>query len=313
MNVRFLETLICLAKLRNFRQTAEKLHTTQASVSNRIASLEQDFGVALFNRGPLGVALTPEGEKALAHAERIVKLVQNMERDMADNRIVGGTIRIGVIDTIVHSWLPQFLSRTHQLYPKISIELTSDTTQNLSEQLQKGNLDLSFQGAPVGREDMLDTALCSFPMRWVASPMLGVGIGPLEVSDLARFPIISFARGSAPHRTLLQLFSAPTFESVQIHSMTSVAAMIRLAVEGFGISVLPPAVITDELANQRLQVLQLSRPFPDLVLSACHQVAPAHPVIAPLVSLARQVVSDFGQQHGSAEVVVLPGVVGTAG
>ena len=307
MNVRFLETLVWLAKLRNFRLTAEKLHTTQASVSNRIASLEQDFGVTLFNRGPLGVSLTPEGEKALAYAERILKLVQHMERDMADNRVVGGTVRIGVIDTVVHSWLPQFLSRVHQLYPKILIELTSDTTQNLSEQLQKGNLDLSFQSAPVGSEEIADTPLCTFPMRWVASPMLGAGEGPLEMSGLARYPIISFARGSTPHRALLQLFSHSVSEGVQIHSIASVAAMIRLAVDGFGIAVLPPAVITRELAGQQLEVLQVARSFPDLVMTACHQLVPAHPAILPLVSLARQVVLDFSQQHGSAEVAAVAG------
>ena len=51
MNVRFLETFVWLAQLRNFRMTAEKLHTTQAAVSSRIATLEQDFGVRLFDRG----------------------------------------------------------------------------------------------------------------------------------------------------------------------------------------------------------------------------------------------------------------------
>src|SRR5436309_2511550 len=140
MNVRFLETFIWLAKLRNFRMTAEKLHTTQASVSNRIATLEQDFGVRLFNRTSLGVSLTQEGTKALVYAERILRLAQQMERDISDNTVVMGTIRIGVIDTIVHSWLPQFLERIHQLYPRIMIELTSDTSIQLSDQLLKGKL-----------------------------------------------------------------------------------------------------------------------------------------------------------------------------
>ncbi|WP_151448903.1 LysR family transcriptional regulator [Lacisediminimonas profundi] len=304
MNVRFLETFIWLAKLRNFRLTAERLHTTQASVSNRIASLEQDFGVALFNRSPLGVNLTPEGAKALVYAERILKLAQQMERDLSDNTVVTGTIRIGVIDTIVHSWLPQFLERIQQLYPKILIELNSDTTVHLSEQLLKGNLDLSFQGTPVVDEEIVNTNLCAFPMRWVASPMLGMGDGPLEAADLARFPVISFSRRSLPHNAVVQLFSSAGIDEVHINSIASVAAMIRLAVDGFGVAVLPPAVITHELASQRLQLLETRQSFPDLVLSASHRPAPVHPVVASLVSLARQVVSDFSLQHGTGMAVV---------
>ena len=58
MNIRFLETFVWLAQLKHFRLTAEKLHTTQSAVSSRIATLEQDFGVRLFDRIAREVALT---------------------------------------------------------------------------------------------------------------------------------------------------------------------------------------------------------------------------------------------------------------
>ena len=66
MNLRFLETFVWLAKLRNFRVTAEKLHTTQAAVSSRIATLEQDFGARLFDRGSREVTLTQDGNRGYA-------------------------------------------------------------------------------------------------------------------------------------------------------------------------------------------------------------------------------------------------------
>ena len=64
MNLRFIETFVLLAELRNFRMTAERLHTTQAAVSS-IASLEQEFGVRLFDRNQREVMLTSDGAKAL--------------------------------------------------------------------------------------------------------------------------------------------------------------------------------------------------------------------------------------------------------
>lgn len=50
MNLRFLETFVWVARLKSFRLTAEKLFTTQASVSSRIAALEADLGVRLLLR-----------------------------------------------------------------------------------------------------------------------------------------------------------------------------------------------------------------------------------------------------------------------
>ncbi|MDR5667781.1 SDR family NAD(P)-dependent oxidoreductase, partial [Burkholderia cenocepacia] len=101
MNIRFLETFVWLAKLENFRLTAEKLHTTQAAVSSRIASLEEAFDVRLFDRNTRSATLTPAGRRMLAYAERIVRLDGEMRRDI-DAASDAGLIRIGVIESIVH-------------------------------------------------------------------------------------------------------------------------------------------------------------------------------------------------------------------
>ena len=73
MNLRFLETFVWVARLKSFRLTAEKLFTTQASVSSRIAALEADLGVKLLLRDSRGVSLTPEGGKVLEYAERMLE------------------------------------------------------------------------------------------------------------------------------------------------------------------------------------------------------------------------------------------------
>lgn len=72
MNTRFLETFLWAARLNSFSAAAERLHTTQASVSNRIAALERELGVVLFTRDVRCVNLTPAGRLALQHAEKIV-------------------------------------------------------------------------------------------------------------------------------------------------------------------------------------------------------------------------------------------------
>jgi len=257
MNIRFLETFVWLAKLKNFRLTAEKLHTTQAAVSSRIATLEQDFGVRLFDRGAREVALTTDGSKALVYAERIVKLMHEMKDDMSARDNYSGVLRIGVIESIVHSWFPDLIGRIHKLFPQLEIEIASDTTIHLREQFSKGDLDLVLQAEPVIAPNIRNLKLCELPMRWVGSSKLEIGSETLSLSDLAAFPLVSFARNSGPHTIIEQLFSNSERGSLHINCITSVATMIRLVSDGFGVAVVPPAIIQRELNDGSLQLLRL--------------------------------------------------------
>ena len=160
MNIRFLETFVWLAKLENFRLTAEKLHTTQAAVSSRIASLEEAFDVRLFDRNTRSATLTPAGRRMLAYAERIVRLDGEMRRDI-DAASDAGLIRIGVIESIVHSWFPTLMAQLRERYPRLDVEITSDTTLHLIRLLSTDGVDLILQTDPVPG-DFTNLPLCEF-------------------------------------------------------------------------------------------------------------------------------------------------------
>ncbi|VCU71084.1 HTH-type transcriptional regulator GltR [Pigmentiphaga humi] len=308
MNLRFLETFIWLARLRNFRMTAEKLHTTQAAVSNRISTLERDFGVRLFERGTRGVTLTQEGTRALAHAERILKLAQRMQNDVADRSTLSGIIRIGVVESVVHTWLPDFLRRLGELYPRVIIELTSDTALPLCEQLLNGSLDLSLQTVPVAGDEIVNSELGRYAMQWVASPALALPPGPLDLPSLAAFPIISFPRNSVGHRAMEELFAEVSVDIVRINCIASVAAMIRLAQSGFGVAALPPAVILRELEEGTLRLLPVEQAFPEFSLIASCRSGPEHLLLDAIVRLVREVFRDYAA--GAPAGFVLPPAAG---
>lgn len=142
MNLKFVETFVWVARLKSFRLTAEKLFTTQASISSRIAALEEEMGVRLFLRDSKGVSLTPEGQRVLEYAERIMDTLQSMKDVIRDPLQVRGRIRIGAMDTVIHTWLSPLVTRLMQQYPALEIELTADTASNLCSQLEKGYQDI---------------------------------------------------------------------------------------------------------------------------------------------------------------------------
>lgn len=117
MNLRFLETFVWVARLKSFRLTAEKLFTTQASVSSRIAALEADLGVKLLLRDSRGVSLTPEGGKVLEYAERMLETAKAMKQSLDSDRAKVGRIRIGVMDTVIHTWMSALVAEPDRALP----------------------------------------------------------------------------------------------------------------------------------------------------------------------------------------------------
>ena len=308
MNMRFLETFVWLAKLRNFRLTAEKLHTTQAAVSSRIATLEQELGVRLFDRGDREVTLTLEGGKALVFADRLVRTMHEMLGSLKDRALYTGVVRIGVIESIIHSWFPELMARIHRSYPQLEVELSGDTTIKLIEQFGKGNLDLILQTDNVLGADVQNIQLCDFPMCWVGASSLNLHGELLTLEDIANFPVLSFSRNSGPHRFLERLFDERMGSGVHINCMTSVSAMVRLVVDGFGLAMLPPAILQRELADGDVQMLKIDTHMPDMPLVCSFRSGPETPLIQQIAVEAQQTAQDFARDL-PAHVARLPGAL----
>lgn len=305
MNVRFLETFVWLAQLRNFRMTAEKLHTTQAAVSSRIATLEQDFGVRLFDRGARDVTLTLDGSKALVYAERLVRTMHEMRESMADRKLYAGIIRIGVIESIIHSWFPQFVATIANDYPRLEIELTDDTTIHLIDQFSHGNLDVVLQTDSIVGAMVQNLPLCDLPLRWVGATHLGLHHEALTLADLAAFPILSFSRNSGPHKFIERLFEHHVGKAVRVNCMTSASALLHLVADGFGVALLPPAIISRELRENTVQLLNVDLEMPALQLVASFRTSPENPLFQQIALLAQNTAQAFARSV-SSEIARVP-------
>lgn len=295
MNVRFLETFVWLAQLRNFRMTAEKLHTTQAAVSSRIATLEQDFGVRLFDRGARDVTLTLDGSKALVYAVRLVRTMHEMRECMGNRQLYVGMVRIGVIESIIHSWFPQFIASVHQSYPQLEIELTDDTTIHLIDQFSRGNLDLVLQTDSIVGPMVQNLPLCELPLRWVAATSLGLHNEALTLADLVAFPILSFSRNSGPHKFIERLYDHHVGKPVRVNCMTSASALVRLVVDGFGVALLPPAIIARERQEGSVQLLKVDVEMPALSLIGSFRTSPENPLFEQIALLAQESAQTFAR------------------
>jgi DNA-binding transcriptional LysR family regulator len=240
MNIKFLETFIWVARLNSFRLTAERLFTTQAAVSGRIAALEAELGVRLFLRDARGATLTAEGRAALAHAEQILETYQAL-RQSAD---LGGAgrLRLGVIDSVVHSWLAPLMGELQKRFPALEVELQVDTARPLLELLRRGPLDLALQTDPLASDSLRSVRLLRMRMAWLARRD-GTEPGARCLADLAGERLLTFSRHSRPHQDLLSLLHAAGIATPRVSCINSLAAMERLLLDGYGVAVMPPALL----------------------------------------------------------------------
>jgi len=268
-DLRALEVFYWVVKLGGFGRAAERLHMTQPAVSGRISQIEARCGMRLLDRAASRAAApTAKGMELFAYAERMLSLRAEMEAMLAGGSARSGIIRIGVAETLVHTLVGRFIQRLHVLYPGVTPEITVDISPSLQAMLLDGALDLALLLGPVNEPRVRNVVVGSYDLVWVASPALPVGDGRLRLADLARWPILSYERGTLPHAQLTALFSRPELPAVRIFSSSSLASIICMAVDGIGIGVVPFAVARAGLRDGRLRLLQVTEVLPPLRFTA---------------------------------------------
>src|SRR6202035_346992 len=171
----------------------------QPAMSQRIAQLEREMGVKLLNRDHRVVSPTASGRQLMTYAEKLIGLRAEMMAEVGDRSAMRGALRLGVAETIVHTWLPRLVKSVNTDYPNLSLEIEVDITPNLSARLFAQEIELAFVVGPLSAAGMRNRILCDYTIGFLASPSLDLGPGPLTVHDLARFPIITFPRKTQPY------------------------------------------------------------------------------------------------------------------
>ena len=246
VNTKFLETLVVLSRAGSFRETAQLMTTTQAAISQRIASLESELGAALVDRGVRGVTMTPIGEQVVRQAERMLAVERELRECARPGAPVSGRVRIGAIESIVRTWLSPLIRQLAERHPLVLPDITVAPAQDLQDLLRQRKLDVMIQNDPfaeaAGALDHRQQPLCEFPIRWIARPELLPQDRALQLEDLERRPLLTFSRTSSPHAHLRALFIDRPVEP-RVCSVPSVESIIQLVRDGYGIAAIPPVFV----------------------------------------------------------------------
>ncbi|WP_052341124.1 LysR family transcriptional regulator [Salinarimonas rosea] len=282
-----------------FRAAATRLNLTQSAISARVSALEERLSITIFDRKRRGARLTPQGRAFLEQAGRLVTLRDAIAESFAPEAGFVGTLRIGVAETIVHTWLAGMLTRVRDALPRIRIELSVETSPILARQLLDDVLDVAVLMEPLTPEGAIAAPLYTCRLDWFAAPSLALPPEPLDPAALSAQPIITFARGTIPYAELERRLPADGLAPPLLHACASLSTTLHLARDGFGVGLLPAPMAAGDLARGTLRRIETTREahLPDLAFAFAHMPRQSPSAMQALLEAARAAIEGFLDDH----------------
>jgi len=255
VNLKNLAAFYWVVTLNSFNKAATKLQTTQPAVSQKITSLENDLGFKVLDRSFRQLKPTHKGMTLFKYAEKFMRLETDLVAELTENQHLTGTIRLGVSETIVYTWLVEYIEKVQKEFPKVSVEIVVDLTPNLQEGVRKGDLDMAFLLGPTLAFECVEQALCDFELSFLAAPSFKGGVGQMSFKALMSHTILTYPKITYPYKELKAKMKEQALDEPLSITSYSLATLLRLAEQGLGIAVVPTLTALKEITDGRLEIL----------------------------------------------------------
>lgn len=255
MNLKNLEAFYWVVTLNSFNKAATKLQTTQPAISQKITAIENDLGFKVLDRSSRQIKATHKGMTLFKYAEKFMRLETDLVAELTESQYLTGTIRLGVSETIVHTWLVKYMEQVQQEFPKVSIEIVVNLTPDLQEGVRIGDLDMAFLLGPTLPFECIERSLCDFELSFLASPSFKGGIGQMSLRTLMSHTILTYPRITYPYKELKAKMKEQKIDEPLSITSYSLVTLLRLAEQGLGIAVVPKLTAIKEILDGRLEIL----------------------------------------------------------
>lgn len=257
-----LKTLLMVAEKQNFTQAAQALSLTQPAVSHHIASLEEELGAKLFQRGKNRLLVTPEGEIVLKYARRVRALYEKMQVELSDEARDMTRVRIGITHTSESNIITEVLGKyASEEGHRRSITILTDTINNLYDMLSDYRIDLAVvEGRP--RDPGISALLLDtdYLVCVVSNNHPLAKKSMVTLSDIRRENLILRLPDSGTRNLFVSHIEQMnmTLEDFQvILEVDNIATIKDLVRKDMGISILAKSACIDELKKGKITVLPI--------------------------------------------------------
>lgn len=297
MDLRQITALVTVAEVGSVTQAARLLHLVQPAVTRQIRLLEEELGVALFERTPQGMRPTPEGEVLVERGRRALRELERARAELRPD--VGeftGVVTVGMLESVVELMASPLVAAVKQKHPAIQLRLVTAYSGHLQQWLDDGDIDVSLV------YDLADTpSVAVLPLLtellWVVAPG-DAGLQakkPVAWDDALAHPMILPVAGHGLRALIDRARSEASTSPVVVAEVNAMSAQKSLVAAGHGWTVLPAAGVAGDIAAGLLSGAPLATPEVARSLAIGHPRAARTPpavraVTAEMIRLARELV-----------------------
>lgn len=265
MNLRDLRYLVTLAEVLHFGRAAEACHVSQPTLSTQIRKLEEELGVALVERAPRHVMLTPAGHDIAARARRVLAEVEQMrETARRTSDPEAGSVRLGVFPTLGPYLLPHVVPRIRARFPRLELLLVEEKTEVVLHMLRDGKLDAAVLAMPL-HEDWLETEFLFEEPFLLAVPEGHPlsGHRNLRLAELSNQNLLLLEEGHCLRDQALEVCSLAGAGEKEGFRATSLETLRQMVAAGVGVTLLPMLAVKPPVSpSENIRLLAFRDPPP---------------------------------------------------
>lgn len=262
VDVRQLNTFLTVADTGSFSRASEKLFVAQPALSRQIRMLESALHVDVFVRHGRGVVLTAAGELLY---DRARKLMQDLERTLADVTAVGGEVTgqvmLGILPTVAHLFSGTIVEQYCQKFPQVDLAVKSAMSGTLQQMVAQHRLNIAITYNPTSQRNLRCMPLLEEPLCLIGpsnSPF--AGRSEITVDEVLKLPLIL---PEEKHGLRMKVEREATERGVPLNLALEVSAWPLLtdtARRGLGYTILPSAAVHEMVARKEVMSIPITSP-----------------------------------------------------
>jgi DNA-binding transcriptional LysR family regulator len=252
MNLAAFEAFVKVMETGSISMAADQLFITQPAVTKRIHSLEEYFGVKLFESAGRGVQATHAAHSLLPKVKSWLNELGDIHHTLShEQNEVQGKLKLGTSHHIGLHHLPHHLRRYAQDYPNVRLDVRFVDSEQAHEQVLAGDLELAFLTLPPQLDPRLKyVTIWNDPLVFVAAPFHPLAQAQnLKLQDLLAYPSLLPAAQTYTSQITLAEFEKQGVKPKITMSNNPLESIRMLVSIGLGWSVLPKTMVNDGLVQ----------------------------------------------------------------
>ncbi|MCT8180057.1 LysR family transcriptional regulator [Variovorax sp. CY25R-8] len=291
INFKLIGTFLSVAQNESFRKAAEETNRSLPAVSMQVKQLEEQLGVALFQRTTRKVTLTQEGEQLLISARKaLAELEVGLSHIQHAADVQQGHLSFACVPTIASTRLPAILTAFAKKYPGISVHVRELANQDLLEAVRRREVDFAIGPVPDKKGELefapifVDDYCAMLPRGYQDN-----GRASISLRELSKLPLLKLSSSTAFRDHVDNALKANGLSHESNYEFMQVTTLIAMAEAGLGIALLPRVALPRRTPLKVVRIIgpALSRTIAIVTIRG-HSLSPA---AARLVEMCNKLIA----------------------